>query len=243
MKVNLALADYKPVSQDHQVTRDLKHDAMTKDKVHSTLSIFYLADHPLIDKCFLCLVLLKQVIRAEKLLALRRERSSMFTFVSNIPIFRRLFYAFLLAAIIPGIIISALGIVFINTQNTHNQAVQVNMNMARDTATISSALQRSKDLFNGFNGTPLLNASGQTLALVHTITGIQQSIETNIQRYTQQYQLASTPQMSDIRSMLLENNPGSNIVANQQVAIKQVEKLWPACRSAQERVSTVLISP
>ncbi len=155
----------------------------------------------------------------------------MFTFISNIPIFRRLFYAFLLAAVVPGIIISALSIVFINTQNTHNQTVLVNMNMARDTMTISSALQRSKDLFNGFNAT-----QRQKQAFVHTVSGIQQSIETNIQHYTQQYQLASTPQMSSIRSMVLEGNPRSNIVANQQAAIKQVEKLWPVCRSAQQQV-------
>jgi twitching motility protein PilJ len=158
-----------------------------------------------------------------------RERSSMFTFVSNIPIFRRLFYAFLLAAIIPGIIISALSIVFINTQNTRNQAVQANTNMLRDTMVISSELQRSKDLFSGFNGM-------QTQAFVHTISGIQQSTDTNIKRYVQQYQLTNTPQMSAIRSMLLEGNSDTKIVTDQQEAMKQVEQLWPICRNAQGQV-------
>ena len=160
----------------------------------------------------------------------------MFTFVSNIPIFRRLFYAFLLAAIIPGVIIFALSSVFINTQNTRNQEVQTNMNMSRDTTTISSALQRSQDLFNGLNGTQQLNENRQTQAFIHTISGIQQSIETNIKRYAQQYQLASSPQMSDIRSMVVEDNPGTKAVVDQQNALTQVEKLWPACRNAQEQV-------
>jgi methyl-accepting chemotaxis protein len=151
----------------------------------------------------------------------------MFTFVSNIPIFRRLFYAFLLAAIIPGIIISALSIAFINTQITRNQVMQINMNMSKDTATISSALQRSRDLLNGLNGT-------RPTTSVHTISGIQQNIETDIQHYAQQYQLTST-QMSAIRSMLLDNNPGTKIVTNQQAAINQFEKLWPICRNAQGR--------
>lgn len=150
----------------------------------------------------------------------------MFTFVSNIPVFRRLFYAFLLAAIISGIIISALGIVFVNTQNTRNQIMQINMNMSQDTAIISFALQRSKDLLNGIQ-------SGQTS--IHTISALQQSIEANIQHYTQQYQLI-TSQMSDIRSMLLDNNPGSDIISHQQTAFKQIEQLWPACRNAQTRV-------
>jgi methyl-accepting chemotaxis protein len=160
----------------------------------------------------------------------------MFTFVSNIPIFRRLFYAFLLAAIIPGVIISILSIVFINTQNTRNQEVQTNMNMSRDTMVISSALQRSQDLFNGLNGTQQLNGKRQTLAFNRTISGIQQSIETNIKQYAQQYQLASSPQMSDIRSMVVEDNPGTKAVINQQDALTQVAKLWPACRNAQEQV-------
>ncbi|MBV9259390.1 MAG: HAMP domain-containing protein [Ktedonobacteraceae bacterium] len=160
----------------------------------------------------------------------------MFTFVSNIPIFRRLFYAFLLAAIIPGIIIFALSIAFINTQSTRNQAVQVNMNMTRDTLAISAALQRSKDLFNGLNGTP-------TQASVHTIVGIQQSTDTNIQRYIHQYQLASTSQMSNIRTMILESNPGSKIVTDQQTAINQVEKRWPACRSVQQRAFKSINQP
>ncbi len=158
-----------------------------------------------------------------------RERSCMFTFVSTIPIFRRLFYAFLLAAIIPGIIISVLSIVFINTQNIRNQAVQVNTNMLRDTMTISSGLQRSKDLFNGFNGT-------HPQAFVHTISDIQQSTDSNLKHYVQQYQLASTPQMSNIRSMLVEGNPGTKIVIDQQEAMKQVEKLWSLCRNAQGQI-------
>jgi twitching motility protein PilJ len=46
----------------------------------------------------------------------------MFTFITHIPIFRRLFYAFLLAAVVPSIVIAALGVTFINTQNAHIQA-------------------------------------------------------------------------------------------------------------------------
>ena len=37
----------------------------------------------------------------------------MFTLIANIPIFRRLLYAFLLAAVAPGIVIGILGIVFL----------------------------------------------------------------------------------------------------------------------------------
>ncbi len=160
----------------------------------------------------------------------------MFTFVSNIPIFRRLFYAFLLAAIIPGVIISVLSIVFINTQNTRNQEMQININMSRDTMAISSALQRGADLFNGLNGTQQLNENRQNQAFAHTIAGIQQSLGPDIKHYTQQYQLASSSQMSDIRNIVVENNPGTNVVVEQQAALTQTAKLWPACMNAQEQV-------
>ncbi|HLX41129.1 MAG TPA: hypothetical protein VKR42_11395, partial [Ktedonobacteraceae bacterium] len=47
-----------------------------------------------------------------------------FKLLSNTPIFRRLFYAFLVAALIPGIIIIVLSTSYINTLDTRSQAVQ-----------------------------------------------------------------------------------------------------------------------
>src|SRR5579859_557680 len=44
----------------------------------------------------------------------------MFTFITNIPIARRLFYAFLLATMIPAIVIFILGATFIHAQNTQS---------------------------------------------------------------------------------------------------------------------------
>ena len=44
--------------------------------------------------------------------------------ISNMPIFRRLFFAFVLAAVIPGIIIAALGTTYINLLTARGQAVQ-----------------------------------------------------------------------------------------------------------------------
>ena len=68
--------------------------------------------------------------------------------VSNIPIFRRLFYAFLLAAIVPGIMISVLGITFLNAQGARSLAMQASTRMVEDTMNASLALQRNRDLLN-----------------------------------------------------------------------------------------------
>ena len=51
----------------------------------------------------------------------------MFKFITNMQISRRLLFAFLLVAIIPGIIIVILGFSFINAQKSRSQAIQINI--------------------------------------------------------------------------------------------------------------------
>ncbi len=51
----------------------------------------------------------------------------MLKFITNMQISRRLLFAFLLAAVIPGIIISILGFGFISAQKSRSQAIQMNI--------------------------------------------------------------------------------------------------------------------
>lgn len=51
----------------------------------------------------------------------------MFRSLSNLPIFRRLFPAFILTALIPGLVISVLGSYYISTLNPRGQALQTNI--------------------------------------------------------------------------------------------------------------------
>ncbi len=52
----------------------------------------------------------------------------MVNFLSNLPIFRRLFIAFAIAAIIPGIVIVLLGNFYLSSLNTRSQAVVTSFN-------------------------------------------------------------------------------------------------------------------
>src|SRR5436853_1144246 len=64
----------------------------------------------------------------------------MLKFITNMQISRRLLCAFLLAAIIPGIIISALGFTFINTQQSRSQAMQTDIHAFKSVTNTSAYL-------------------------------------------------------------------------------------------------------
>ncbi len=162
----------------------------------------------------------------------------MIRLVSNIPIFRRLFYAFLLTAIIPGIMISILGIAFLNAQGARSQATLISTRMMKDTTNASIALQRSRDLLNIASGqyrAQGLYTTQQIQALLNTIAANEKTFTTTLTRYSQLYQLASAAQMSSVRTILQTDDPGLTLVQDQQHAIKQTETLWPRYRDAQDR--------
>ena len=163
--------------------------------------------------------------------------------VSNIPIFRRLFYAFLLAAIVPGIMISVLGITFLNAQGARSQAMQASTRMVEDTMNASLALQRNRDLLNvageqykaqGFH------SSHQTQALLGAIANNEKTFASTLAHYPQLYQLSSAVQLSDTRAIVQTDDPGSTLVQDQQNALKQANILWPRYRDAQAQIIQAL---
>jgi methyl-accepting chemotaxis protein len=162
----------------------------------------------------------------------------MIKLVSNIPIFRRLFYAFLLTAVIPGVMISVLGVAFLNAQGTRSQITQVSMRMVTDTTNARLALQGSLDLLNVASEqyrTQGLHATRQTQALLNTIANDEKTFTTTLTHYPQLYQLTSAAQMSDARTILQTDYPGSALIDDQQNAIKRADTFWPRYRDAQDQ--------
>src|SRR5690242_8221869 len=66
----------------------------------------------------------------------------MVKFISNIPIFRRLFIAFAIAALIPGIVIVLLGSFYISSLSTRGEAVRTSFDAQSVAATEDTNLQR-----------------------------------------------------------------------------------------------------
>ncbi len=71
--------------------------------------------------------------------------------ISNMPIFRRLFLAFALAAIIPGIVIIVLGSVYVNLLNTRGHAIQTSNAGLKIAAVALGDLQRMNALLESYH--------------------------------------------------------------------------------------------
>ena len=173
-----------------------------------------------------------------------RLGKSVLNFISNMPIFRRLFIAFTLTVAIPGIAVVVLGSYYINALNVRSQAVQTSFdaqNIASqqqtNLQTMNALLQtRLAQIFASLNGNvqdPSLSASG---ALIYSdILARQADFDQTLTNYHGSYELASSSNMGNIRTILLSDNPSSDIINNQQAALRAVNQQWPDYKKLQDQ--------
>ncbi len=157
----------------------------------------------------------------------------MIRFLSNVPIFRRLFIAFAIAAIIPGIVIVLLGNFFINTLDANSQSVSKSFDAQSLASQEESNLNRMNALLNAHfyevfaSSSPVITdpslfASGGLE--VGEISADQADFDNNLHFYISQYQIATSDNMSAIRAILLNNDAvgGNSIITSQQAALQEV---------------------
>src|SRR5436305_8448947 len=156
----------------------------------------------------------------------------MFQFISNTPIFRRLFIAFAIAAVIPGIVIILLGSYYLNALSVRGQAVRTSFDAQNIASQEQINLQgmnalfqaRYAQVFADMSGTiqdSSLNASS-TLINIDLLTR-KTDFEQTLKTYQSDYELATSSNMSTIRSILLSDDPNnSQIISNQQAALNNV---------------------
>src|SRR5579885_2540592 len=162
-------------------------------------------------------------------------------FISNIPISRRLAWAFLLAALIPGLAILAQSFTFSNIQPERSQAVQTSINSLKATTAAETYLQdMSVSLNLAYQDQYVSNSvilQGQTQGIIKNIRTDATQFNDTARQYQQSYQVATSPQMQDIRNILLTDNPDTLLPNKQQQSITMVlDQLWPDYRNAQDRV-------
>ncbi len=168
----------------------------------------------------------------------------MVNFLSNLPIFRRLFIAFAIAAIIPGIVIVLLGNFYLSSLNTRSQAVVTSFNaqsiasqQQANLQTMNALLQASHNNVFAILGENIhdssLFASGALLSsdIINREANFQQAL-TN---YQSNYDIATSDNMSTIRTILINDNPTSRIIQDQQNALKDVNEQWVAYKQAQDK--------
>ncbi len=158
----------------------------------------------------------------------------MFAFITNIPIFRRLFLAFVLAAIIPGIIITILGATFINELSMRSQAEQVNIDAINQSTRLGDLLPTSNSLRAKIIVSPRLNNGA-----FNDLKNIEQDFDTNSQKFQQDYQVSTVSRMSNVKNILNSDDPSGQLVHSQQDALNQIlgaNGLWLKYKSANDHV-------
>jgi methyl-accepting chemotaxis protein len=178
----------------------------------------------------------------------------MIKFLQNIPIFRRLFFSFALAALIPAVVIILLGNFYVSQLTIRSQAVATSFNAQSLASTEQANLQRMNaqvqtrfnQIFASLSGAvtdPSLSYAG---GLVSTdIAAREADFSQGLQAYQTQYDLAS-PTMKSIRSILINDNPatGPAIISTQQQALNAVSApktgLWPRYQTLQKQENALL---
>jgi methyl-accepting chemotaxis protein len=174
----------------------------------------------------------------------------MYRSITNMPIFRRLLIAFALAAVVPGIVIVLLGTYYVNQFTVRGQAVKTAFN-AQNTAyeeqinlqRMNALLQaRHAEIFAGLGGSvqdPSMNASGQLIN--DDILARETDFDQTLAKYQQDFELATSPNMGDIRTILLSDDPTSTIIGDQQAILNTVmQRQWPAYKKLQDEELALL---
>jgi len=176
----------------------------------------------------------------------------MIRFISNIPIFRRLFIAFAAAALISGIVIVLLGNFDISALTTQGQAVRTSFDAQSAAAQEDTNLQRMNAVLEAFHNEIFGSLSGvitdksffsSGALLDGEIRAREAEFDQALKTYQSSYEIATSPNMATIHSVLLSDDPtaGQQIINSQQASLENViNNLWPKYKTDQDTVLTDL---
>jgi len=173
--------------------------------------------------------------------------ADMIKFLSNMPIFRRLLITFAIAAAVPAFVIIFLGNFYLTSLATRGQAVQTSF----DAQSIASAQETNLQVMNALVKTSLNNMFAGQSATVHDaslvasgglifsdLTAREADFDHTLATYQSNYEVATSNNMSNIRTILLNDNPttGRIIINDQQQALSESTKQWHLYRQFQDTI-------
>lgn len=168
----------------------------------------------------------------------------MLKFITNMPIFHRLLFAFLLVAVIPGIIISILGFSFINAQKSRGQAIQMNIQAFKMAVITDTYLPSMIELLKSAYQDHYEIVPSQQTEASDTLNQLQNAtihFDQAIRQYKQNYQIATSPNMRGVYTILLGDDPNTPLAKQQQASINLIiNKLWPDYQQAQNSVLSAI---
>jgi len=172
----------------------------------------------------------------------------MIRFISNVPIFRRLFFAFAAAAVISGIVIVLLGNFDLSSLTTQGQAVRTSFDAQSAASQEDTNLQRMNAVLEAFHNEIFGSLSGvikdpsffsSGALLDGEVRAREAEFDQALKTYQSSYEIATSSNMSTIRGILLNDDPtgGNQIINSQQAALENVNNhLWPQYKSDQDAV-------
>jgi methyl-accepting chemotaxis protein len=167
-----------------------------------------------------------------------------FNFLSNTPIFRRLFIAFAAATLIPAIVIALLGTFYVNSLVSRGQAVTTAFQAQSEAYAQQVNLQRMEALLTarnaqvfaylgqGSNADPSLRAGGELANIEINI--LQTTFDQSLSRYQQQYELATSSNMAPVNSILVSQDPNTIIIKDQQRTLDLAKTQWATYKTYQQ---------
>jgi len=181
----------------------------------------------------------------------------MVRFLSNVPIFRRLFISFAVAAAIPAVVIILLGNFYISSLTSRSQAVQTSfaaqslasqeeVNLQRMNALVQTRFNQIFATLSGKITDPSLSNAGGLVS--SDIAAREADFDQAVKNYQTNFDLTASPNMATIRSILINDNPstGPGIIADQQEALNSVATaktgLWPHYLGLQQQEVNLLDS-
>jgi methyl-accepting chemotaxis protein len=169
----------------------------------------------------------------------------MLRFIRNMPIFRRLFIAFALATLVPAIVIVFLGNNNISSVDIRGQAVRTSFDAQNAASLQQINLQRMNALLqtrhnqifaslsNRINDASL-SAAGALIS--GDIFAREADFNQALTDYRNNYDLATSSNMSIIQNILMSDNPNTHISSDQQAKLNKVANVdWPAYKSLQDQ--------
>ncbi len=180
----------------------------------------------------------------------------MFNSISNMPISRRLLIAFALTAAIPGIVIVLLGSFYINSLTIRGQAVKTSFD-AQNTAaaqqvnleSMNAALKTRFALVFARIGGAVKDPTGESTdasldaiaqQTLLTLEFRKANFDQTLTKYLDTYSLSNSDNMSNIRNIILNDNPNSTIIQQQTNALRVASDRWPEYATQQDTVIKIL---
>src|ERR1700694_5394451 len=176
----------------------------------------------------------------------------MVRFIRNMPIFRRLFIAFAIAALIPGIVIVLLGNYYVSSLTTRGQAVRISFDAQSAASQEETNLQRMNSVLQAFHNQifgslggviqdPSFYSSGALAG--QEVRHNEAEFDQAIANYQSNYEIQTSPNMNTIRDMLVSSNSANSlIIDSQKNALDKVKILWGQYKKYQDAELTDLES-